>query len=157
MTVLRFATLIMTFLLGSTASVCPADAESVRSCDFKVKARCASGEVRATFNGSQLTKLAVDVFSCGLPGNPGYSCVVDYSRNDKNSSWSESDGVVIIENRSPWNPSLPDRIKVTVGKHISIDLEEAQSGGTCGAGAELPRAIVIPEGKSTCRVWFGTP
>lgn len=153
----RLASLIASFLLGSLVSVCRADAQSVRACDFEVKSRCASGAVRATFNGSELAKLEIDVFWCGLPGKLGYRCQADYLRNDKNSSWSEAGDALLIENSTPWNPSLPDRIKVTVGKHVSIDLEEAQSAGACGAGAELPRAIVIPENKETCRVWLRAP
>jgi hypothetical protein len=31
--------------------------------------------------------------------------------------------------------------------------EQAQSLGRCGAGAELPRAIVIPARKGACRAW----
>lgn len=46
-------------------------------------------------------------------------------------------------------------MKVTVGKNVSIDFAQAQSLGRCGAGAELPRAIVIPEKKGACRVWLG--
>lgn len=157
MRIAAFPVLSAILFLGCALPVCRADAEFVRACDFEVKSRCASGEARATFNGTELTKLAIDVYWCGSQGKPGYSCVVDYSRNDKNSSWSEVAGTVLIENRSPWNPSLPDRIKVKVGKHVSIDLEEAQSSGTCGAGAELPRAIVISEGKAACRVWLVDP
>jgi hypothetical protein len=48
-------------------------------------------------------------------------------------------------------------VKVTVGKHVSIDFDEAQSLGRCGAGAELPRAIVIPAEGGACRVWLTEP
>jgi len=48
-------------------------------------------------------------------------------------------------------------VKVTVGLHVSIDLDEAQSLGRCGSGAELPRAIVILEKKGACRVWLQGP
>jgi hypothetical protein len=41
---------------------------------------------------------------------------------------------------------------MTVGKLVSIDMEEAQSLGRCGVGAELPKAIVIPaKGKRAAR------
>jgi hypothetical protein len=62
---------------------------------------------------------------------------------------------VLIANASPFSAAQPDRMKVTVGKYVSIDLSQAQSAGRCGAGAELPRAIVIPEKKGACRVWLG--
>lgn len=153
----QLAPLAAFLVLGNAVTVCPAESELVRACEFTVKPRCASGEARATFSAGELTKLAINVYWCGLPGKLGYSCVVEYARSDNNSSWAESGGVITIENRSPANPSLPDRIKVTANRHISIDLEETQSSGTCGAGAELPRAIVIPERKDTCRVWLAAP
>jgi len=62
----------------------------------------------------------------------------------------------VIANASPFNPTAPDRVKVTVSKYISIDMDEAQSAGRCGAGAELPRAIVIPAAKGACKVFLGS-
>lgn len=73
----------------------------------------------------------------------------------RTSTWSEEDGATLVANASPFNASQPDRMKVTVGKYVSIDLSQTQSAGRCGAGAELPRAIVIPEKKGACRVWLG--
>jgi hypothetical protein len=35
-------------------------------------------------------------------------------------------------------------VKVTVGRYVFIDLDEAQTPSYCRAAAELPRAIVIP-------------
>jgi hypothetical protein len=64
----------------------------------------------------------------------------------------------MIANASPFNPEEPDRVRVTVGRHLSIDLDEAQSLGRCGVGAELPRgAIVIPAQRKACRVWLRAP
>ncbi len=66
-------------------------------------------------------------------------------------------GATLVANASPWSSNAPDRVRVTVGQHVSIDLDEAQSLGRCGAGAELPRAIVIPAQKGACRVWLKAP
>jgi hypothetical protein len=63
----------------------------------------------------------------------------------------------VIANRSPWNPNELDRVKVTVGRDISIDFSQTQSLGRCGAGAELPRSIIIPAQGKTCRVRLGKP
>src|SRR5262245_39221133 len=119
----QLALLAAFLVLGNTVTVCYAESELVRACEFTVKSRCASGEALATFSGGELTKLAINVYWYGLPGKLGYSCVVEYAKNDDVSSWAESGGVITIENRSPANPSLPDRIKVTAKRHISIDLE----------------------------------
>jgi hypothetical protein len=125
-----------------------------RTCEFKVKAGCASGSASVTLADGVVTKLEVDVFWCGLPGRPGYRCVIDSSRDDGESKWSEEGGATLIANASPFNPQAPDQVKVTVGKHVSLDFAQAQSGGRCGAGAELPRAIVIPAQGGACRVWL---
>jgi hypothetical protein len=84
-------------------------------------------------------------------------CAVDSSRGDKDSVWSEDGRATLVANASPFTPNQPDRVKITVGRFVSIDLDEAQSAGRCGAGAELPRAIVIPAQKGACRVWLKTP
>ena len=73
---------------------------------------------------------------------------------DGESEWSEEGGVTVIANTSPFNPDQLDRVKVTVGRHVSIDLEAAQALGRCGAGADLPRAIVIPAQRRACWVWL---
>jgi hypothetical protein len=149
----------MAVLLMATASahVAYAGGKEIRACEFKVKARCASGEARVTLVDGTVTDVAVNVFWCGLSGRPGYTCTIDSSRGASDAIWSEEGGATVITNASPWNPAEPDRVKVTVGRYVSIDLSEAQSLGRCGAGAELPDAIVIPAQKGACRVWLGTP
>jgi hypothetical protein len=83
-----------------------------------------------------------------------YQCMIDSSRSDRESTWSEDGSATLIANASPFNPNQPDRVKVTVGRYVSIDLDEAQTRSYCGFGAELPRAIVIPVQRGACRVWF---
>jgi hypothetical protein len=134
-----------------------ANADEVRACDFEVKSRCVSGDVSVTLAGGKISRIEVNVIWCGQSGSPGYTCSIDSSRNDPDSQWSEEAGATVIANKSPWTASQPDRIKVTPGRNVSIDFAQAQSLGRCGAGAELPRAIVIPEKKGACRVWLGEP
>jgi hypothetical protein len=143
---------VLAAALGGIAGV---QADEIRACDFQVKARCVSGDARVTLAGGAIKRVEVNVLWCGEKGQPGYSCTIDSSRNDQDSKWSEEGGATLIANASPFNASQPDRVKVTVGKYVSIDLAQAQSVGRCGAGAELPRAIVIPEKKGKCRVWLG--
>src|SRR5262245_49732045 len=114
-------------LLVVTASIPIAHAEQqeVRSCKFEVKARCASGEARVTIAGGVVTRVEVDVHWCGLRGRPGYTCTIDSSRSDQESTWSDDAGATLIANASPFNPAQLDRVKVTVGRHVSIDLDEA--------------------------------
>jgi hypothetical protein len=122
-----------------------------------VKARCASGEPRVTLDDRMVKRVEIDVFWCGLPGKPGYTCTIDSSRGDRDSTWSEDGGATLIAIAPSSNPYQHDRVKVTVGRYVSIDLDETQSAGNCGAGAELPRAIVIPAKRGKCRVWLTDP
>jgi hypothetical protein len=147
------ALLSMAIALAHAASA--AD-RTVRRCDFEVKARCASGEARVTMTDKAVSRVEIDVIWCGLPGKPGYTCSVDVSRDDGESQWSGAEGATVVTDTS-LNPTEPDRIKVTVGRNVSIDLKEVQSAGRCGAGAELPQAIVIPANGKTCRVWLEEP
>ncbi len=146
------------FLLPMLSSVLAHAGESeVRACDFEVKARCASGNARVTLADGKVTRVEVDVFWCALHGQPAFACTIDSSRTDKDAVWSEDSGATVIANGSPFNPNEPDRLKVTGGRDVSIDLSETQSLGRCGAGAELPQAIVIPAQSAKCRVRLRTP
>jgi len=140
-----------------SASSAAAGEKDVRSCDFEVKARCASGDARVTLADGVVQRLEVNVFWCGLRGHPGYTCTIDSSRGDADAKWSEEAGATLIANTAPFNPQAPDRVKVTAGKNVSIDMEQAQSLGRCGAGAELPRMIVIPERGKACQVRLPSP
>jgi hypothetical protein len=147
------------FLLVLTVWSASANAggPDIRACDFKVKARCVTGDASVTLADGKVTRVEIDVTWCGLPGHPGYTCLIDSSRGDGDAAWSEDGGATLIDNPSPANPKEPDRVKVTVGPDVSIDLAAAQSLGRCGAGAELPLAIVIPAKKSACRVRLREP
>jgi len=144
--------------LAALTGTAHAGGPDVRECKFEVKARCASGDARVTLNDGAVQRLEVNVFWCGLPGRPGYTCTIDSARgDDADATWSEDGGATAIDNATPFNDTRRDRVKVTVGQHVSIDFGEAQSLGRCGAGAELPRAIVIPARGGTCRVWLDPP
>jgi hypothetical protein len=135
-----------------------AEQQETRNCEFKVKTPRVSGQASVTLADGKATKIAVDVLYSDGRGTPGYTCTVDSSRAEQqDSKWSDDGGVTVIDNATPFNTSTPDRIKVTVGKLVSINMEEAQSLGRCGAGAELPKAIVIPAKGKACRVWLGQP
>lgn len=137
------------------ASFAHADGQDVRGCEFEVKARCASGDARVTLAQGAVIRVEVDVYWCALHGHPPFACTIDSSRTGQDSVWSEDGGATLIANGSPWNPDQSDRVKVTVGRDVSIDLSETQSLGRCGAGAKLPQTIVIPAQGKICRVRLG--
>jgi hypothetical protein len=146
---------ILAVLLTLAAVNLPAyaEAQEIRDCDFKLKNGCFGGSARVTLANGVVTKIEVDIAWCNQQrGAPGYTCTIDSSRDDGETTWSEDAGATLIANGSPFNPDRPDRVKVTVGRDVTIDLNEAQSAGRCGAGAELPLTIVIPAQAKTCRV-----
>jgi hypothetical protein len=136
-----------------------ADEQDIRTCEFEIKPRCASGDARVTLSHDAVTRLEVDIYWCALHGRaaPLFACTINSSRGDEDSQWSEEGGATLIANKSAFNPDQPDRVKVTVGRDVSIDLDETQSLGRCGAGAELPQAIVIPARKGVCQVRLRNP
>lgn len=153
----QFIHLAVLLLMTASSQGAPAAEQEVRACNFEVKARCASGDARVTLADGVVKRVEVNVFWCGPRGRPGYTCTIDSIRSDQDSKWSDEGGATVITNASPWTANEPDRVKVTLGRHVSIDLDEAQSAGRCGAGAELPKAIVIPAQGGACRVWLGEP
>ena len=150
--------LVMAGLLAVTTSsgVAHAGGQEIRSCDFSVKARCASGHATVTLGDGVVKRLEVNAFWCGLNGRPGYTCTIDLTGGDKDATWSDDGGTTVITNATPFSPAQPDSVKVTVGMYVSIDIAETQSLGRRGAGAELPRAIVIPAKKGACLVWLNS-
>jgi hypothetical protein len=154
----RCAVLLVPALLASFASA--GGQEIRRRCDFKLKRGCIAGYASVTLVNGALESIEGIVIWCGRGGHRkslDYTCTIDSSRDDKESTWSDDAGATVIANASPWNPQQPDRVKITVGRDVSIDFDEAQSLGRCGLGAELPRAIVIPAEGRACRVWLRTP
>jgi hypothetical protein len=147
------------FLVVATSSgIARAEQQETRACEFKVKMPRVWGQATVTLSDGKLAKLEVTIlYSSGELGRPGYTCTIDASPNDEESKWSEDGGATVIANASPFNANEPDRVKVTIGKFVSIDMEEAQSLGRCGVGAELPKAIVIPAKGKVCRVWLREP
>jgi hypothetical protein len=131
--------------------------QEIHACDFAVKARCVTGDARVTVIDGTVNRIEVNIFWCGLPHRPGYTCIIDSSRGDQDSQWSEDAGATVIANTALANADEPDRVKVTIGENVSIDLNEAQSLGRCGAGAELPQSIVIPARKGACRARLRNP
>jgi hypothetical protein len=144
-------------LLMPLSGFAHAGGQPIRTCEFEVKARCASGDARVTLADGVVIRVEVNVYWCALHGRPPFACTIDSSRTDQASVWSEEAGATLVAKKSPWNPQQPDRVKVTVGRDVSIDLSEAQSLGRCGTGAELPRAIVILARAKACRVRLDVP
>ena len=153
----HLAGLAVLLAMAVSTAAARAEQQETRSCEFKVKMPRVWGQANVTLADGKLTKLAVTVFYSGLPGRPGYTCTIDTSRGDEDSRWSDDGDATLIDNPSPFNSSEPDRVKVTVGKYVSIDMEDTQSLGRCGVGAALPKAIVIPVNSKTCRVWNVAP
>jgi hypothetical protein len=77
----------LTIFLSVTAtiSIARAGGQESRACEFEVKTRCQSGDARVTLAGGIVDRIEVNVFRCGLPGRPGYSCTIDSSRGDRDS------------------------------------------------------------------------
>jgi hypothetical protein len=144
-------------LLAAATATVSVHADEIRACSFAVKARCASGDARVTLADGTVKRIDVNVFWCGLPGRPGYTCTIDSTRGEPDSKWSDDGSATLISNTSPWSAAQPDRIKVTVNRDVHLDFKQTQSLGRCGTGAELPVTLVIPAQKGACRVQLTPP
>ena len=151
----RLASPALLTAVALASAISAARADEIRACDFKLKSGCIAGDAKVTLADGKVSHLEFDIVWCGLnEGAPGYTCMIDAARNDGETKWSEAGGATIVASPSD-DPSQTDSIKVTAGRFVSIDFSHAQSAGRCGAGAELPRALVIPERKGRpCRVWL---
>jgi|HubBroStandDraft_6_1064221.scaffolds.fasta_scaffold786024_2 hypothetical protein len=59
--------LVLAFLLAvmTSTGIANADGQEIRSCDFAVKARCASGHATATLVDGVVKRIEVNAFWCG--------------------------------------------------------------------------------------------
>jgi hypothetical protein len=155
---LRCAGLLLLMLSSGFAH---AGGPEIRTCDFDLKGGCRSGQACVTLADGKVIGLDVVVIWCGRGGHRkslDFTCSTNSTRGDGESTWSEDAGATVITDSSPFtDPTKPDRIKVTVGRDVTLDLNETQSIPRCGTGAELPQTIVIPAHKSVCRVRFSEP
>ncbi len=69
-----------------------------------MKARCVSGDATVTLADGAVKRLEVNVIWCGLRGSPGYTCIIDSSRGDQDSKWSDEGGATVIANTAPFTP-----------------------------------------------------
>jgi hypothetical protein len=65
--------LAILLVLAAMGRFAHADEQEIRTCDFQVKARCASGDVRVTLAHGAVQRVEIDVYWCGLPHRPGYA------------------------------------------------------------------------------------
>jgi hypothetical protein len=123
----RLVVLAVFVALTTMTRFAHADEQDVRSCEFEVKARCASGDARVTLSHGAVVRVEVDVYWCNLRGRgaPSFACTIDSSRTDKDSLWTEDADATVIANGAPSNPNESDRVKVTVGRDVSIDFSDA--------------------------------
>jgi len=147
-----FICLVVFLAATAPARIAGAAEQDIRSCDFEIKGRCVAGEAHVTLAGGVVKRLEVTVIWCGRRDHPAYICSIDSTRGEADAVWSEDGDATVIANTSPFNPHEPDRVKLTVGRQVSIDLHDTQSLGRCGAGAALPLTVVIPARKGACRV-----
>jgi hypothetical protein len=152
----RLVALAVFLTLATSIRFAHAEEQGSRRCDFEVKHGCVAGHAKVTLSHGAATRVEVDVIWCNRQrGAPGYTCTIDSSRDDGQSTWSEDTGATMITDSSVSpDPHELDSIKVIVGPDVTIDLNAALSRWRCGAGAELPRTIVIPAQGKVCHVRF---
>jgi hypothetical protein len=115
----------------------------------------ASGVVTVAMQGKTVTGVRVFVSQGGRPGEPGYLCVLEVKRDDKDTKWTSRQGAVVVELGDAEEFADGDSLTVNVRrKTIVIDLENTKSGGICGAGAELPTRVEIPFIGRECKAEF---
>lgn len=97
-----------------------------------------------TRNG-EVQSLTVQTHFPGLPGKWGYSCFLGATRGGYESSW-RMDGlettVDFLDETMTWEDGDYARL-VPVAGGYRIDLRNTKPSMKCGAGAGLPREIVI--------------
>ena len=153
----RSALSLLTFIvLASSAGCAPASTDGAIqrfSCDFAEADSGASGSGAVEVRDGEVQSLTVQTHFPGLPGKWGYSCLLDASRGDQESTWTAKGAETRVDFERIG--AYRDRVRIVpLPGGYRIDLRDTRPTGKCGAGAELPREMTILETGAQCRtVW----
>src|SRR5215472_10776587 len=88
-------------VLALAAFPARAEEQEIRRCDFELKHGCITGYATVTLAHGTVVRLEALVIWCGPGGHRkslDYSCTIDSSRDDKESTWSDDAGATVIAN-----------------------------------------------------------
>lgn len=140
-------------LAAWTLPLVAAEPEGVFTCSYEIRKPCTQGSVSIEWKGGQAQKIAFENFFCGVAGRPGYSCSLESARSGGEDRWRQQGSKTEIELGHPFNPDEKDTVLISVEKDIfRVDFSGTQSGGKCGAGAELPQTLALDRKSKKCSV-----
>jgi len=123
------------------------------SCDFPEGDPGAPGGGAVEIWNGEVQSVKVETYFPGLPGNLGYRCLLHATKGDHESSW-KTDGLettVDFIGGTVCRDGDYARLAPISGGY-RIDLKNTKSSSEkCGAGAALPREIVIIGTGRQCR------
>jgi hypothetical protein len=140
----------ITFIAYYSAAVAGSLADaSVYTCSYEVKRYGMSGSASIEVRDGVIHKASVDNHFRGSPGNLGYSCYLDANRGDGETEWKESGNAIEIKFD---NPDFDDFMTISpTADGFLIDMSNTRSGGKCGAGAELPKRLIVSRSTRKCK------
>ncbi|MBI3149584.1 MAG: hypothetical protein HYZ17_13830 [Betaproteobacteria bacterium] len=133
--------------------VVAAEPDGVFTCSYEIKKPCTQGSVSVEWIGGLVQKLTFENFFCGTAGRPGYSCTLESTRSGGEDRWRQQGSKTEIELGSPFNSEEKDTVLISVERDtFRFDFSSTQSGGKCGAGAQLPQSIALDRKSKKCSV-----
>ena len=150
----RSALSLFTFIvLASSTGCASASTEGATqnlSCEIPKGDSGGSGDAAVEVRDGEVQSVDVQTYFPGLPGKPGYSCTLQATRSDGESTWTVDGAETTVEFIWPEHDSI--KIVPLPGGY-KIDLSKTRSS-FCGAGAALPEEMTILGTGAQCRaVW----
>ncbi len=140
----------ITFITFYSAAVTRSSAEpSVYTCSYEVKRYGMSGSASIEVRDGVIQKASFDNHFRGSPGNLGYSCYVDASRDDEETEWKENGNAVEIKFDNPDSDDVMIISRTADG--FLLDMSNTRSGDKCGAEAELPKRLTVSRSTRKCK------
>jgi len=142
--------------IGCSGAIAAAASAKVAlfSCKYEVENRGTAGWATVKVVGGEVQKVDFDDFYKSFPGRPGYQCGIGASRDDKETKWSRKGRSIEVEFvDAPRYNDGSSMLILRTSNGILLDMSNAKNT-YCGAGASLPKSVLVPFASKKCVVKF---
>ncbi len=126
-----------------------ADGVQELACAYGYQKPMTSGEAKLNIKDGRVSRVWFNNYFPGGQGELGFTCHIDWSRQDEDYVWQEHGLAVFVIAKASG-----DALRLTRSrKGYRLDFSDVKTlSNYCGAGAEVPVSVFIPNTGKSCKV-----